>query len=289
MRIWMKRMMISAVLIVSIMLGLTQNTTPWVSAKAQNNLSVVLKLDSKKVNRKTVTMTKGSSKKISLSITSKKAKVKKSFRTNKKNIVTVTKAGLLKAKSKGTAKITVTVTDKGKGKKKAWFRVKVVTGNKSKDKTASNNKSNADSKSDSGSKDNSGNKSDSDKDSTSTQKTEIPVTLTVNGKTFNAKFYNNKTARELIEKMPMTLSMKELNGNEKYHYFDTDFSTDAKSPKQINAGDIMLYGSDCLVTFYKTFTTSYKYTSVGYVQDASGFAKAVGKGNVKITFQSQSA
>jgi hypothetical protein len=47
----------------------------------------------------------------------------------------------------------------------------------------------------------------------------------------------------------------------------------------------MLYGSDCLVAFYKSHSTSYQYTSVGKIENASGFAKAVGSGNVKITFQ----
>ena len=113
----------------------------------------------------------------------------------------------------------------------------------------------------------------------------ISVKLIVNGQTFRAVFYNNKTANALLKKMPMTINMKELNGNEKYHYFDTEFPTNEKTPGKISAGDIMLYGSDCLVAFYKSHKTSYQYTSVGKIEDTSGFAKAVGSGNVKITFQ----
>ena len=114
---------------------------------------------------------------------------------------------------------------------------------------------------------------------------EIPVNLIVNGQTFGAVFYNNKTANALLKKMPMTLNMKELNGNEKYYFFDTQFPTNEKSPGKIEMGDIMLYGSDCLVTFYKSHSTSYQYTSVGKIENASGFAKAVGSGNVTITFK----
>lgn len=110
------------------------------------------------------------------------------------------------------------------------------------------------------------------------------VTVTVNGQSFQAVFYNNKTANALLEQMPMTLNMKELNGNEKYHFFDTEFPTNERSPGKISAGDIMLYGSDCLVTFYKSHSTSYQYTPVGKIEDASGFAKAVGNGNVTIQF-----
>ena len=46
----------------------------------------------------------------------------------------------------------------------------------------------------------------------------------------------------------------------------------------------MLYGSDCLVAFYKSHSTSYQYTPVGKIEDASSFAKAVGNGNVTIKF-----
>ena len=67
---------------------------------------------------------------------------------------------------------------------------------------------------------------------------QIPVNLIVNGQTFRAVFYNNKTANALLKRMPMTLNMKELNGNEKYHYFDTEFPTNEKSPGKISAGEL---------------------------------------------------
>ncbi|MDE6635763.1 MAG: hypothetical protein K2K09_04045, partial [Lachnospiraceae bacterium] len=161
------------------------------------------------------------------------------------------KTGLLKARKTGTAKITVTVSGDTVRKTKLWFKVKVVS------------------------------------QSDSYEKTDTPVTLTVNGQKFKAVFYNNKTANALLENMPMTLDMKELNGNEKYYYFDTEFPTNEKSPEEISAGDIMLYGSDCLVAFYKSHKTSYQYTSVGKIEDASGFAKAAGSGKVTITFNKE--
>jgi hypothetical protein len=37
--------------------------------------------------------------------------------------------------------------------------------------------------------------------------------------------------------------------------------------------------------FYETFSSSYKYTRLGYIEDAAGFVKAVGDGNVQITFK----
>lgn len=169
----------------------------------------------------------------------------KSFR---KGIVSVSRTGKLKAKKAGTAKITVTVSGDNMGETKLWFKVKVIR------------------------------QSDSDR------KAGNSVVLTVSGQSFQAVFYNNKTANALLEKMPMTLNMKELNGNEKYHFFDTEFPVNEKSPGKISAGDIMLYGSDCLVTFYKSHSTSYQYTPVGKIENAAGFAEAVGSGTVTITY-----
>ena len=249
MKRWFEKTGLLVLVVFSLFVGLAGDSDIVVRAKAETpKLSVTAKMGTKKINKKTYTMKKGSSKNIRLLVTPKKSKVKVKYRSNKENVVSVSKKGVLKAKKAGMAKITIKVSGKGDFKKKLWFKVKVV------------------------------NKNNSDK------KKEIPVTLTVGGKTFAAKFYDNQTARELVKKMPMTLSMKELNGNEKFYYFDTELPIKETSPNKIQAGEIKLYGSDCLVAFYKTHTTSYPYTSVGDVVDVPGFVKAVGDGNVKIEF-----
>ena len=45
------------------------------------------------------------------------------------------------------------------------------------------------------------------------------IRITVGDQDFSAELYDNETTRAWAEQMPMTLSMSELNGNEKYHYF----------------------------------------------------------------------
>ena len=103
------------------------------------------------------------------------------------------------------------------------------------------------------------------------------ITISAGGANFTATLADNRTAQAFASMLPLTLDMNELNGNEKYFYLDNN-------PGTINAGDIMLYGSDCLVLFYKTFSTSYSYTRIGSVDNPQQLAEALGRGNVKVTF-----
>ena len=63
----------------------------------------------------------------------------------------------------------------------------------------------------------------------------------------------------------MELEMNELNGNEKYYYLDESLPVNPYSPNTIGKGDIMLFGSSCLVIFYDNFNTSYSYTRIGKI------------------------
>lgn len=105
--------------------------------------------------------------------------------------------------------------------------------------------------------------------------------------TFTATLYDNATAAAFKAQLPMTVSMVELNGNEKYVDLSRSLSTNASNPGTIQAGDLMLYGSSTLVLFYKTFSTSYNYTRLGRIDDPSGLAAAVGSGSVTVVFESE--
>lgn len=74
----------------------------------------------------------------------------------------------------------------------------------------------------------------------------------------------------------MAVNMSELNGNEKYYYLLDDLPTASSRPGIIHAGDLMLYGSSCLVRFYESFRTSYSYTRLGSVDNPSRLASALG-------------
>jgi hypothetical protein len=108
--------------------------------------------------------------------------------------------------------------------------------------------------------------------------------ITIGKSTFIAILYDNKTAEALKALLPLSLNMRELNANEKYAQLSTDLPTNATSIGTIQEGDLLLWGSNTLVVFYKTFPTSYQYTKIGRIENPEGLAAAVGSGNVTINF-----
>lgn len=110
------------------------------------------------------------------------------------------------------------------------------------------------------------------------------VTIQVNGKNFSATLEDNSSTRALIEMLPLECDMTELNGNEKYFYLAEDLPSNSANVKQIHAGDLMLFGSNCLVVFYKDFSTSYSYTRLGKLDNPADLEKVFGKGNVHVKF-----
>lgn len=109
--------------------------------------------------------------------------------------------------------------------------------------------------------------------------------IIIGDKTFSATLYDNAATRALIGRMPLTLQMSELNGNEKYDYLPDQLPADSRPVSNIRAGDFMLFGSDCLVLFYQSFSTSYNYTPLGSIGDVSGLADALGSESAQVIFQ----
>jgi hypothetical protein len=102
---------------------------------------------------------------------------------------------------------------------------------------------------------------------------------------FTAILFDNPTANAFKAMLPLTMNMIELNGNEKYFDLPKSLPTNASNPGKINSGDLLLYGANTLVLFYEAFSTSYTYTRLGKINNATGLAEALGSGNVVITME----
>ena len=97
------------------------------------------------------------------------------------------------------------------------------------------------------------------------------VKIFINDNEYIINLEDNDTVNDFINLLPIKLNMNELNGNEKYVYLDTTLNSNSVMVKHINKGDVMLYGNNCLVIFYKSFDTSYSYTRIGHIDNLPEF------------------
>jgi hypothetical protein len=110
------------------------------------------------------------------------------------------------------------------------------------------------------------------------------LTIKIGDNAFGATLSDNPTAAAFKALLPLSISMTELNGNEKLFRLPDSLPTQASRPSSIRSGDLMLYGSNTLVLFYKSFATTYSYTRIGRIDDPAGLERAVGDGSVTVTF-----
>jgi hypothetical protein len=109
--------------------------------------------------------------------------------------------------------------------------------------------------------------------------------IKIGASTFTANLYDNATTKAFKAQLPITINMRELNGNEKYFDLAASLPANASNPGTIQTGDLMLYGAKTLVLFYKSFPTTYRYTKLGRINDPAGLVAAVGSSNVEVTFE----
>ena len=113
---------------------------------------------------------------------------------------------------------------------------------------------------------------------------EVVMELSAGDKTFQVTLEENETVEEFKKLLPAKLDMKELNGNEKYHYLDKSLPSAPAKVGNITQGDVMLYEDNCIVIFYKSFSTSYSYTKIGHINDTADLEQALGEGSVNVGF-----
>ena len=115
-----------------------------------------------------------------------------------------------------------------------------------------------------------------------TQNREIKIKIA--NQTFDVILENNPTTNAFIKKLPLECDMLELNGNEKYFYLSDSLPTNSSKPRKIRSGDLMLYGDNCLVIFYKDFETNYSYTRLGQIKNPENLAEIVGNNDIHAIF-----
>ena len=93
------------------------------------------------------------------------------------------------------------------------------------------------------------------------------IYASLNNEKLEIDLEENSTTSALVKLLPLDITMNDLNKNEKYAYLDESLPTNTYSPKHIEAGDVMLFGDNCLVIFYKSFDTSYSYSKIGHINN----------------------
>ena len=114
---------------------------------------------------------------------------------------------------------------------------------------------------------------------------QLKIQITIGNKKFDATLFDNETALAFKKYLPFEMKMIELNDNEKYGELKNRLPTNPSKPRKIEIGDLMLYGDQTLVLFYKSFNTSYSYSSIGKIDNVEGLEDALGSGNPVVKFE----
>ena len=111
---------------------------------------------------------------------------------------------------------------------------------------------------------------------------DMTITITIDSTVFEARIEDSETGKAFMDKLPLTLEMSELNGNEKYCY-GVQLPRADRHYDSIAAGDLMLYSGNCIVLFYGN-AGGYSYTRIGKLTGTDGLKEALGTGSISVTF-----
>ncbi|MET3384257.1 MULTISPECIES: cyclophilin-like fold protein [Variovorax] len=113
---------------------------------------------------------------------------------------------------------------------------------------------------------------------------EARMWMTVGERRLAVTLADTDAARAFAARLPLTLDMSDLNGNEKKFDLPKELPAAPSRPRTIRNGDLMLYGANTVVLFYLTFDSPYSYTRLGRVDDPNGLAQALGQRSVRVQF-----
>lgn len=119
---------------------------------------------------------------------------------------------------------------------------------------------------------------------TTTERENMKINIHVNGSDFTAVLEDNDAAgafAEILKTDDVTIEMRDYAGFEKVGSLDRSLPSNNRQTTT-HSGDIVLYQGDQIVIFYGS--NSWSYTRLGSVEDLSGWAEALGSGDVTVTF-----
>lgn len=116
------------------------------------------------------------------------------------------------------------------------------------------------------------------------ESTAMKMNLQIGDSTFTAILEENSAVESLLglmETAPLVIQMSDYSGFEKVGSLGTNLPT-SNQQTTAQSGDIVLYNGNQIVIFYGT--NSWSYTRLGKVDDLTGWKKALGNGDVTVTF-----
>lgn len=116
------------------------------------------------------------------------------------------------------------------------------------------------------------------------ENTAMKMNIQVGASTFTATLEDNAAVDALVEMMkdgPLSIRMSDYGGFEKVGALGTSLPA-SNSQITTQTGDIVLYQGNQIVVFYGT--NSWNYTYLGKIDDLTGWAEALGDGDVSVMF-----
>lgn len=116
------------------------------------------------------------------------------------------------------------------------------------------------------------------------EETGMRMTVEANGEVFYAVLEENDAAHALVGMMEngsVEIEMRDYSGFEKVGPLGRSLPT-SNSQTTTLAGDIVLYNGDQIVIFYGS--NSWSYTRIGHIEDLTGWAEALGGGDLTVRF-----
>ncbi|MDY3974871.1 MAG: cyclophilin-like fold protein [Veillonella caviae] len=110
------------------------------------------------------------------------------------------------------------------------------------------------------------------------------IQVIINGVPYAMRLADTEGARAFREELPKTVTMDDVNGNEKYIELAVSLPTDKEVAGTIRRGDVKLWGAKGLVIFYKDFNSHYSYTNLGHIEGDVDWDALAKQDSVEITF-----